>query len=132
MKIEVKKIKKGCANICFDCNNSVPDSRGHGCPWSRKFEPVPGWTEEPVILGTGKNCLTPTFHITACPMFDRDERKAVGEPTPIAVRCIETGEVFSSMRKAGKSLGEDGNTIAYATRNGSGYAFGFNWERVQK
>ena len=61
------------ANICFDCKNAVPDDCGHGCEWSRKFEPVPGWTAKPVMLRSGRCTPTESWHITACPKFDPDE-----------------------------------------------------------
>lgn len=65
-------------NICFDCKKSCG-----GCSWSAfdpvtgkpRFEPVPGWTAEPVYLNLGrrhsKNIFYNTYHITACPEFVR-------------------------------------------------------------
>lgn len=61
------------ANICFDCKNAVPDDCGHGCEWSRKFEPVPGWTATPTTLRSGGCTPTESWHITACPKFDPDD-----------------------------------------------------------
>lgn len=70
-------------NICFDCQNACG-----GCPWTAvdpktekvKFEPVPGWTAEKVLLnvanyGQDKKRVVETYHITACPLFTKDERK---------------------------------------------------------
>lgn len=65
-------------NICFDCKNACGR-----CPWSRydpekkrtAFEPVPGWTAEKVpFLSKGernKRGHDFTYHITACPLFER-------------------------------------------------------------
>ena len=60
-------------NICFECKNAVPSAkRGTGCPWSRSFKPVPGWTAEPVRIDrhNGKGGVD-SYNITACPMFER-------------------------------------------------------------
>ena len=78
--------RQNVANICFDCKNSVPDDRGHGCPWSRKFEPVPGWTAEPVYKqigtkGRGKRQIVDTYRITACPLFEGDNYKVKHDMT---------------------------------------------------
>ena len=70
---KMKKRRRGCkkANICFECKNAVPSAkRGTGCPWSRNFEPVPGWTAEPVTLHQEPH-QTETYRITACPRFER-------------------------------------------------------------
>lgn len=70
------------SNICFDCQRACG-----GCSWSAchpvtgqpLFIPVPGWTAEPSKLysahGSHKR-ETWTYHITACPLFLRDVRKA--------------------------------------------------------
>lgn len=61
-------------NICFDCQKACG-----GCSWSKKFEPVPGWTAEPVLLNLGKvhskKRHVRTYHITACPEFVKDEKR---------------------------------------------------------
>ncbi len=112
-------------NICFDCKNAVPDNNGHGCAWSRKFEPVEGWTAKPVILRSGGCAPTETYHITACPEFDPDYRKI------IHVRCIETGEVYSSLSKAAKAVGGRGDTIGDGIKRGTNFAYGYHWEYVE-
>lgn len=133
MKIEVRKIKKCGSNICFGCKNAVPDSRGHGCSWSERFEPVPGWTAVPVILNPGRIYdQTETYHITACPEFDPDDERPNDGFTPIPVRCVETGEVFGSLRKAAEAKKVDVGSIGYAIRQGYGYSGGFHWEKVEK
>lgn len=70
------KGKKCCheANICFDCQNAVPNAEtGRGCPWSERFEPVPGWTAELTTVNRNWNS-SPTYAITDCPLFIPDER----------------------------------------------------------
>lgn len=63
------------ANICFDCQNAVPNEEtGRGCPWSEHFEPVPGWTATETVVNKNWNSA-PTYSITACPLFIPDERK---------------------------------------------------------
>lgn len=68
-------------NICFDCQRACG-----GCSWSAcdpvtekpLFRPVPGWTAEPSMLypagGAAKRTSEVwTYHVTACPLFVRDE-----------------------------------------------------------
>ena len=75
-------MEKNRANICFDCENACG-----GCSWSAvdpetdkvRFEPVPGWTAEPVYKRIGSNergeRLVETYKITACPQFIGSEYK---------------------------------------------------------
>ena len=65
------------ANICIDCKKACGK-----CSWSAcdpvtgrlLFEPVPGWTAEPVLqnIGHHKNKMRKqlTYSITACPLFE--------------------------------------------------------------
>ena len=122
------------ANICFDCKNSVPDGKGHGCPWSRNFEPVPSWTAEPTKVGAGKYA-NDTYRITACPLFDPEDDLRISEAENahmVRVRCKETGVVFHSLRHAGQAVGRNGDVIGEALRDRQGYAFGFHWEYVKE
>ena len=76
----MRKYSPHRANICFDCQKACG-----GCSWSAldengepKFEPVPGWTaEETIVLGgyysNGEAKHFPSYHITECPEFVRDE-----------------------------------------------------------
>lgn len=70
--------KTNRANICIDCQNACGK-----CSWSAStpdgkliFQPVPGWTAEPVILNFGFDGsvrrMTRTYRITACPQFKPD------------------------------------------------------------
>lgn len=77
------------ANICIDCNRACG-----GCSWSEvdpvtdkiRFEPVPGWTAEPVYKqigtkGRGKRQIVDTYRITACPLFEGDNYKVKHDMT---------------------------------------------------
>ena len=79
----VPKNANSRANICFYCRNACG-----GCSWTAvdpktekiRFEPVPGWTAEKVLLNVGsyglhKKRIVETYHITACPQFKKDKRK---------------------------------------------------------
>ena len=75
----------GSTNICFDCQNACG-----GCSWTEfdpgtkrpRFEPVPGWTAEPVLLNVGGMRggarLIETYHITNCPQFVKDNPRTSG------------------------------------------------------
>lgn len=62
------------ANICFDCARACG-----GCSWSARFEPVPGWTAEPVQIKyynkSDGPLFTDTYSITACPLFTPDKER---------------------------------------------------------
>ena len=121
------------ANICFNCSNAVPDNKGHGCPWSRDFEPVSGWTAEPVVLNPGRKYeRTETYQITACPLFDPDDDEHRCIPEPVAVRCTETGVVFKSIGEAARAIGCIPQGISGACKRGGGYAYGYHWEVVEE
>lgn len=80
------KIEQKMGNICWDCKKSTG-----GCSWSgidletKKplFEPVPGWTAEPVKLriatdqGTHQGIFVDTYSITACPLFEHDDQARI-------------------------------------------------------
>lgn len=125
-------VGKGMTNICFDCKNSVPDDRGHGCPWSRKFEPVEGWTAKKVKQCIGNGKYDETYHITACPMFDRDRpaQRSHGRVRP--VRCKETGVVYETILDAARCIGISPSTISVCLGRSSHYAGGYHWEEVQE
>lgn len=61
-------------NICFDCQNSVPNGEDRGCPWSERLEPVPGWTAKKIVRDINWHPFE-TYEITACPLFVADERR---------------------------------------------------------
>ena len=46
-----------------------------GCSWSRKFEPVEGWTAVPTMINhggnNGKPRLTESYMIIKCPEFEK-------------------------------------------------------------
>lgn len=114
-------------NICFNCIHAAPDRKGHGCPWSRRFEPVPGWTAKPV-KGVSNGC--DTYEITDCPMFGHDGSKYLTESAPVRVRCRETGREYGSIYEAGRAIGNKGSGITSALKHGRTYAYGYNWEII--
>ena len=89
-----KGVSNNRANICIDCKKSVGL-----CPWSAvdqktgklKFEPVPGWTATKTKMrcsGTlaGAAKYVDTYSITACPLFEKDERGDIGNNEGNAAR----------------------------------------------
>ena len=74
-------------NICFDCARACG-----GCSWSAvdpetgkvRFEPVPGWTATPISINSRDRRgvhQTQSYHITACPLFVDDTRRAKRDTT---------------------------------------------------
>ena len=67
--------------ICWQCANAVPSSDGsRGCPWSRSFHPVPGWSAKKKRISVcrwvnKKNVYVKieTYHVKKCPLFVPDE-----------------------------------------------------------
>lgn len=55
-EVEKPQLCWGCAKACG------------GCSWSKRFEPVPGWTAVPTLL-CGR---IPSYRITECPEFVSD------------------------------------------------------------
>lgn len=54
--------------LCFWCQHSVPDQRGHGCSWSKELQPVAGWIATPVRRMLGGKSFD-TYCIHECPQF---------------------------------------------------------------
>ena len=52
---------------CWSCANAVP-SVGTGCPWSERFEPVPGWVAQPRIIARRRGEIH-TWKIKKCPQY---------------------------------------------------------------
>lgn len=121
---------QGRTNICFDCKNAVPNNEGRGCPWSRSFEPVEGWTAEKVMLNIGNYQMAETYHITACPLFDPDDAD-VNYTNKIPVRCIETGVEFDCIKSAARALGFRSATLSDVFKRGGNFAYGYHWENLR-
>ena len=52
--------------LCWDCQRAVKQ-----CPWSARFQPVPGWDAEPTRIATAFGTI-PSFHVKSCPMHVPD------------------------------------------------------------
>lgn len=95
-------------NICFDCQRAC----GY-CSWTEtnpetgktRFEPVPGWTAEKVLLNVAIYAdgvkATETYHITECPLFVRDEKR---KSLPFGM----DQDSFNLLKERWRSLGELG------------------------
>ena len=55
------------------------------------------------------------------------QKSSSGRKQPVKVRCIETGEVFESIRMAMEMTGVSRRAIYHAITNEAG---GFHWEAV--
>lgn len=61
-------------SLCWDCAHAVPDNRGHGCPWSRSFKPVGGWTATEghyYSMKNGERVANVMYCVKSCPLFER-------------------------------------------------------------
>lgn len=55
--------------LCWSCAKACG---GSDCPWANKLQPVEGWTAKPkTICGNNKHPIE-TFHITECPLYEKD------------------------------------------------------------
>lgn len=54
--------------LCEYCQNAIPDKRGHGCSWSRAFQPVKDWIATTVVRGY-KDRNIQSFCVHECPEF---------------------------------------------------------------
>lgn len=78
---DTKKRISHPAQLCWNCRNAIPSPQ-YGCPWSREFKPVKGWTAKPIIV---KNPPPYTSYcITGCPLYIPD--KKVPQKTPQKVK----------------------------------------------
>lgn len=70
------KVEFQSTQLCWTCANACG-----GCSWSAKFQPVPGWNAEPVIIRNHldrgpENFSAKSYKIYACPQFRADPRRA--------------------------------------------------------
>lgn len=72
---------------CWTCTKYLG-----GCPWSARFEPVPGWDAEPVEKsGNNTNPPISTYNIKSCPMYVNDGSLPPEERGRKPVRVKEPG-----------------------------------------
>lgn len=77
-------------SICWDCQKAYG-----GCSWSKRFEPVEGWTAKKSYLSNGKKRkITDTFAISDCPEFVQDPKFLT------EIKCVR-GFVKISLYKLG-------------------------------
>ncbi len=91
----------GSNNICFDCKKACGQ-----CSWSAAdpltgellFEPVPGWTAEKIEQNSNYRYKYPntTYHITACPLFEQDDKRKLN---PAELTAQEEKAWLEGMRR---------------------------------
>lgn len=60
--------------ICWTCRRST----NSGCPWSARFQPVPGWTAErrDILSYDGEKYIpTESYRVSVCPLYLEDRRE---------------------------------------------------------
>lgn len=55
-------------SLCWDCQNSVCQ-----CPWSKNFEPVPGWEATKRMIKQSPGIFTKSYFVKSCPLFQQDK-----------------------------------------------------------
>ena len=93
MKIQPHQYVK---SLCWDCANAVPNSH-HGCPWSRDFEPVEGWTAE-------YDDIKDSYKIFDCPLFVPDSEYKTDMTKGISREDLRSGN-WINMTKRGMYYG---------------------------
>ena len=68
-RVEKSRKSVNDETLCWTCQNSVPDKE-HGCLWSMKLEPVPGWTIHKYI--NSSNLGYERINVKKCPLYERD------------------------------------------------------------
>lgn len=60
--------------LCWNCQNAVPNKDGRGCTWSKRFEPVAGWTATSRNISSLAHGNRPylSYRVTDCPEFVAD------------------------------------------------------------
>ena len=58
--------------LCWDCKNAVPGIQ-KGCPWSREFKPVKGWSAErrDLEINRCRDGRIESYLVLGCPLFDK-------------------------------------------------------------
>lgn len=66
------KNSDGWQQPCWECAHSVPSRDGtRGCPWSLRFEPIPGWDALKTQCEDEDGEKDTTYKISRCPNFKR-------------------------------------------------------------
>lgn len=72
------------SQLCWTCKNACGL-----CPWTEydhinkkvRFEPIPGWEATPIHRRNGSSkgvsIMMDTYHITKCPLYEKDNPKIV-------------------------------------------------------
>jgi hypothetical protein len=63
-----KRITKKTPTMCWSCANAVPGPET-GCSWSRRFEPVKGWTAMPTKIEINRGRIDDSFLVLDCPEY---------------------------------------------------------------
>lgn len=124
------------------------------CPWSEKgnMRPVPGW--DAIRSGLKyQGTSVESYIVLCCPQFSLEEKfqwayerfnperirrklSAADRKTKTwglqAVRCVETGVVYASIKEAAKSTGVYSTNIGAACRGQYRTAGGYRWEYVEE
>lgn len=62
-----KKRQQRGEQLCWMCSKAYG-----GCNWSACFEPVEGWTAEPIVLSPKSPYPVHTYHISECPEYEKE------------------------------------------------------------
>ena len=110
--------------LCWNCSNGANE-----CCFMKSLEPVQGWEAKKTWCDGGW-----TYHVIKCPNVV-STRKAVREKKRtrrkrVRVRCIETGQVYPSIRQCAKEIHVSEAYVAHRLAGRVNIAAGLHFERV--
>lgn len=126
----------GCGTLCWDCANT----NRFKCTWfdPDNQQPVPGWVAEMNTVrsqrwdGTAYPVDLISYHVYRCPNFEPVSDEPYLCTTIKPVKNLDTGEVYSSLKRAAAAYGrEDGSNISKACRTPGFRAFGHRWAYLE-
>ena len=106
-------MSKYAKQSCWDCQRAVV-----GCPWSTMARPIEGWTAVKTKIPNGCGSeFTESYHITACPLFKRDERGRNKIAPGQKISTMKLAEFFGTTVSELQNLSDD-DIIALAAEKG--------------
>ena len=112
-------------SLCWSCAKGADE-----CCFMESLEPVKGWKAKKVMCEGN-----PTYHVIRCPNFRLAQNANRKQPCAlkkgIAVRCVETGEIYPSLSRCEKELHLRKGYISACIKYGIVSPTGLHFESVK-